>query len=67
MVIRNNAGSKTCRNYIQTAPFEYVGTIMSNVNESTTWGNLHLMLEMDRGAGINNTLYIGMWDSFDMS
>jgi hypothetical protein len=56
MVIRNSA-AKLCRNYVGTAYLPLSMTRMSNLNETTTWGDLYLMIEMDRGAGVNDYLF----------
>lgn len=62
-VVQNSAGKNT-RSYFGTSPIPESHTLVFNRSPSAapTWGTAWLQLEMSRGAGVDDYLYVGAVD-----
>ena len=64
-VMIRNVAAKTCRSYIGTQPICRTQSIFQSVGESATWGQVYWRVNLSRGSGLEDYLYIGAIDYYE--
>jgi len=61
IMVRNDA-NRMCREYLGIQSINHSHTLLQQVNELTTWGQVYWRLSQTRGVGIEDYLYLGAVD-----